>query len=87
MVKRIFTLFFGLGLGLLVGAFVVRRVDEATQAVAPNNVARNAGRAAGSFADRLKVAVDEGRRAANAREAELRATFDIPSVGQALGRE
>lgn len=87
MFKRLFTLFFGLGLGLLVGAFVVRRIEVATKAVAPNNVARNAGRAAGSFADRLKNAVAEGRELAADREAELRATFDIPTVSRALGRE
>lgn len=87
MFKRIFTLFFGLGLGLLVGAFVVRRMDEAAKAVAPNNVARNAGRAAGSFADRLKVAMAEGRDLAAEREAELRTAFEIPTVSRALGRE
>lgn len=86
MFKRIFTLFFGLGLGLLVGAFVVKRLDEASKAVAPNNVARNAGRAAGSFGNRLKDAMAEGRRVANEREAELRADYDIPSVSRALGR-
>ena len=87
MFKRLFTLFFGLGLGLLVGAFVVKRLDEASKAVAPNNVARNAGRAAGSLADRFNAAIAEGKGLAAEREAELRANFDIPSVSRALGRE
>lgn len=84
MLKRIFWLFFGLGLGLLVGAFVVKRIDEASRAVAPSNVAQQAGRAAGTAVSRFRAAVDEGRRAAAEREAELRGRFDVPGVGEAL---
>jgi hypothetical protein len=85
-VKRAFTLALGLGAGLLIGAYVVRRLDEAQRAVAPSNIAGNAGRAAGSFVERLRAAADEGRAAAAAREAELRTTFDVPSVRGALGQ-
>ena len=84
--KRAFSIAVGLGAGLLIGAYVVRRLDEAQQAVAPTNLAGQAGRAAGSFADRVRVAADEGRAAAAAREAELRAQFDVPSVRKALGQ-
>jgi hypothetical protein len=87
MIKRIFLLFFGLGLGLLVGAFVVRKMDEASQAVAPTNVARNAGRAAGGFLNRLRDAAEETARVAAIREAELRAEFDVPTVREALQRD
>ena len=87
MIKKIFLLFFGLGLGLLVGAFVVQKMDEASQAVAPQNVARNAGRAAGGFLDRLREAAAETNRVAAAREAELRAEYGIPTMRQALGGE
>jgi hypothetical protein len=85
-VKRAFSLALGLGAGLLIGAYVVRRLDEAQRAVAPSNLAGNAGRAAGSFAGRVRAASEEARAAAAAREAELRATFDVPSVRSALGQ-
>ena len=87
MFKRIFLLFFGLGLGLLVGAFVVKRIDEASQAVAPSNVARNAGRAAGGFMTRLQDAAAETRAVAAEREAELRAQYGVPTMRQALQGE
>jgi hypothetical protein len=85
-VKRAFTLALGLGAGLLIGAYVVKRLDEAQRAVAPSNLAGQAGRAAGSFADRLRAAADEVRLAAAAREAELRGQYDVPGVRQALGQ-
>lgn len=87
MIRKIFLLFFGLGLGLFVGAVVVRKVDEASQAVAPTNVARNAGRAAGGFVERLREAAIETNRAAAAREAELRAEWNVPTMRQALRGE
>ena len=81
--KRAFSIAVGLGAGLLIGAYVVRRMDEASQAVAPANLANQAGRAAGSFAERMRAAVEEGRVAAAEREAELRGRFDVPSVREA----
>ncbi len=87
MIRRIFLLFFGLGLGLLLGAFVVRKLDEASQAVAPTNVARNAGRAAGGFMGRLREAAAETNRVAAAREAELRAQWGVPTMREALRGE
>lgn len=83
--KRVFTLALGLGAGLVVGAYVVRQLDQAQRAVAPTNLAGQAGRAAGGFAERLRAAAEEGRAAAAAREAELRAAYPVPSVRQALG--
>lgn len=82
--KRAFTLALGLGAGLLVGAYVVKRLDAAQQAVAPTNLAGQAGRAAGGFAERLRAAVAEGRSAAADREAELRSQFHVPSVRDAV---
>lgn len=84
--KRAFTLALGLGAGLLIGAYVVKRLDDAQRAVAPANLAGQAGRAAGGFAERLRAAADEGRRAAAEREAELRSRFEVPGVRQALGQ-
>lgn len=88
MFKRIFSLFFGLGLGLLVGAFVIRRMDQASRAVRPDSLAAAAGRAAGGLSTRLRAALDETRRVAAEREAELRAQFQIPDLTDlAPGRE
>lgn len=83
--KRVFTLALGLGAGLVIGAYVIRQLDAAQQAVAPTTLAGQAGRAAGGLAERVKVAVDEGRVAAAAREAELRASYPVPTIRQALG--
>ena len=85
MFKRIFSIFLGLGIGLLIGAFVVKRMDEATKAVAPTNLAHQAGRAAGTFADRFRAAVEQGRAAMAEKEAELRAEYEVPSVRETLG--
>jgi hypothetical protein len=85
-VKRAFSLALGLGAGLLIGAYIVRRVDAATQAASPANLAGEAGRAAGSFGERLRYAAEQGRIAAEAREAELRARYDVPTLQRALER-
>lgn len=85
MFKRLFFLVFGLGLGLLVGAWLVRRMNAATDAMAPSNLAASAGRAASSFGVRFREAVAEGRVAAADREAELRSEFNVPTLRQALG--
>jgi hypothetical protein len=85
-VKRVFTLALGLGAGIVIGAYVVKRLDDAQKAVAPANLAGQAGRAAGGFADRVRAATEEGRLAAAERELELRSRFDVPSVRQALGQ-
>jgi len=84
-VKRAFTLALGLGAGVVVGMYVVRRLDAAQRAVQPSNVAGNAGRAAAGFTSRLQAAAAEGRAAAAEREAELRARFDVPNLRSALG--
>jgi len=84
VLKRLFALFFGLGLGLLVGAVFVRRVDRAAQAVAPGNLAAQAGRAAGGMSAQLRAAWEETRRVAAEREAELRAEFGVPTARQLL---
>ncbi|MFO7779418.1 MAG: hypothetical protein R6V28_13805 [Nitriliruptoraceae bacterium] len=83
--KRVFTLALGLGAGVVVGMYVVRRMDAAQRAIQPSNVAGNAGRAAANVTNRLQSAAAEGRSAAAEREAELRARFDVPSVRNAFG--
>ncbi len=82
---RVFSVALGLGAGLLIGAWVIRRLDEAQQAVAPTHLAGQAGRAAAGFSERFREAVEAGREAAAAREAELRGQYEVPSVREALG--
>ncbi|GGI07337.1 hypothetical protein [Egicoccus halophilus] len=77
---RVFTLAVGLGAGLLLGAYAVRRFDAARQAASPVHVAGRAGQAAGSFSERVRFAAEEGRRAARDREAELRIRYRVPDV-------
>ena len=83
--KRAFTLALGLGAGVVVGAYVVRRLDDAQRAVQPTTLAGNAGRAAAGLGERLRAATDAGRIAAAEREAELRGRFDVPSLRETLG--
>ncbi|MFP4149659.1 MAG: hypothetical protein ACLFV0_09225 [Nitriliruptoraceae bacterium] len=82
--KRLFTLTLGLGAGVVVGVYLVRRLDQAQQAVQPSTLAGNAGRAAAGLGTRLQAALAEGRVAAAEREADLRSRFDVPSLGTAL---
>jgi hypothetical protein len=83
-VKRALLLVVGLGAGVVIGAYVVRRLEDAQRAVAPATLAGNAGRAAGSFSERLRAAAAEGRAAAAEREAQLRAEYEVPSLGRTL---
>ena len=82
--KRAFSVALGLGAGLLIGAYVIKRLDEAQQAVAPTHLAGQAGRAAASLGERFREAAAAGREAAAAREAELRAQYHVPGVREAL---
>lgn len=82
--RRLFWLSLGVGVGFLVGAAVVRRVEEAKRAVAPDRLAGRAGHAAGTLVARFREALEEGRAVAAAKERELREAYDIPSVWDAL---
>lgn len=87
MFKRLFLIVFGLGLGLVVGALVVRRVDQAAQVVQPDNLAQAAGRAASTFGERLRAAWAETQSAAAERETELRDQFGVRRPSTLLPRE
>ena len=82
--KRLFFMMLGLGMGLLIGGFVVRRINQATQAAAPSNLARQAGHLMDTLGERLKVAGAEFRAGAAEREAELRAEYEVPTMRDAL---
>jgi hypothetical protein len=73
--KRIFTALVGLGAGVALGVWAVRKVEQTGQRLRPDALAASAGVRASSFGERLRDAVEEGRAAAAAKEAELRANY------------
>lgn len=74
--RSAFALALGLGAGLLVGGYVVHRIDRATRAAHPVQVGDRAGRAAGGFLTRVQDAAVAGRAAAADREAQLRRDWE-----------
>lgn len=80
----IFLTLFGLGIGLAIGAILMRRVDQAAAKVAPENLADQAARYAASLGERFREAVAEGSQAAAETEAELRARYGVPTVEEAM---
>lgn len=78
--RSLFTLALGLGAGVFVGGYVIRRVDRATRAAHPVALADRAGRAAGGMSARLAHAAEAGRVAAADREAQLRRAYDLPPL-------
>jgi hypothetical protein len=79
-VRGLFVLAIGLGAGVLVGGYVVRKVDRATRAAHPVALADRAGRAAGGVSARLAAAAEAGRLAAAETEAQLRVAYDVPPL-------
>lgn len=75
--RSAFGLALGLGAGLLVGGYVVHRIDRATRAAHPVQVADRAGRATGSLISRVQEAAAAGRAAAADREAQLRREYQL----------
>lgn len=77
MFKRLFFSLVGLGAGVALGGYAVRKVECARAKLSPDQLAAAAGRKAGSLRDRAAQAIEIGRVAAAEREAELRATYGI----------
>lgn len=75
MISRMFFAVVGLGAGVAVGVWTIRKVESAGRQLAPDALVARAGQRAGGLGDRLGTAVEVGRAAAAAREAELRAQF------------
>jgi hypothetical protein len=77
MFKRLFFATVGLGAGVALGVWAVRKIDEAQAKLTPDHAARvTAARAAGVRA-RLAGALEAGRFAAAQKEAELRAVYRV----------
>lgn len=75
MFKRLFFMLLGIGLGLVLGSWVVRKLERTTDSLRPENLAAAAGKRAGGLGGRMREAVDAGRAAAAVKEAELRSSF------------
>lgn len=81
---RLFSFTVGLGAGVLLGGYVVLRVDRAARAAHPVRLADRAGRAAGGLTARLRTAAAAGLAEAAEREEELRRALDVGEVRDAL---
>lgn len=76
MIRRLFWIL----LGMLLGVWVLRRIDQVTHAARPGTVAERTGRRVGGTQARWHDAVAAGRDAARAREHELRDRYGVPSL-------
>jgi len=76
VIRRLFWIL----LGMLLGVWVLRRLDRVTQATRPGTVAERTGRRVGGTQARWQDAVAAGRDAARTREHELRDRYGVPSL-------
>lgn len=81
MIRRPFYAMVGLGVGITLGVWAVRRVDRAREAMSPGQVAARANLQAGVLSQRIATAVAAGRAAAQTHEAELRAVYRTSRPG------
>ena len=77
MFKRLFSALLGLGAGVTLGIYAIRKVESARVRLSPQHLATSAGTRAGATRGRLAAAVEVGRAAAVAKEAELRAVYRV----------
>jgi hypothetical protein len=85
--KRLFFAMLGLGAGVMLGIWAVRKVEETRAKMSPEHLGRVAVGQAGSMRERLAVALEQGRQAAAEKEAELRAVYRVhpsPEVGATI---
>lgn len=75
MFSRMFFAAVGLGAGVAVGVWTIRKIERAGQQLAPDALVSRAGERASGLGARLAGAVEVGRMAAEEREAELRAEY------------
>jgi hypothetical protein len=80
MFKRLFFAMIGLGAGVTLGIWAVRKAEEAQRKLTPGHIAGVAGARAGSLRERIDIALAQGREAATAKEAELRAVYRVREV-------
>ena len=79
--KRLFWGMLGAGFGAVVGVGTVRWASRTAEKLTPTSLSQRSLDAAGDWSRRLTAALDEGREAMAAREAELRALYAEPGDG------
>lgn len=75
MFKRLFFALLGLGAGVTLGIAGIRKLEAVQRRLSPEHVAGAAAMRVSGLSERVTAAVEEGRRAASAKEAELRAVY------------
>lgn len=75
MFSRMFFAAVGLGAGVAVGIWTIRKLERTSQQLAPDALMARAGERASGLGARLSYALEAGRAAAGIREAELRAAY------------
>ncbi len=81
--RRLFWAALGVGIGAAVGVGAVRWASRTAERLTPSSLGRRTLEAAGDWRARLAGALEEGRAAMAAREAELRAHRAGPGNGAA----
>jgi hypothetical protein len=82
MFKRLFFAMIGLGAGVALGVYAVRKVEATQKALRPDALAAKAAAGASGVRSRWATAVELGRDAAQEKEAELRAVYRATSAPQ-----
>ena len=80
MFKRLFFAMLGLGAGVALGIYAVRKIEATQRALSPDNLAASAAARAGGARSRLTAAIELGREAAQDKESELRAVYRATSA-------
>jgi hypothetical protein len=75
MFSRMFFAAVGLGAGVAVGIWTIRKLERTSRQLAPDALVARASERAGGLGARLSEALESGRQAAQAKEAELRAAY------------
>ena len=73
MLRRPFYAMLGLGAGVALGIWAVRKLDQTQRKLTPEELSRSTAERASAWADRWREAIAEGRAVAAEREAQLRA--------------
>jgi hypothetical protein len=81
MFSRMFFAVVGLGAGVAVGVWAIRKLERTSQQLAPDALVARAGERASGLGARLAEAVEAGRQAAGSKEAELRSAY-LESEGE-----
>jgi hypothetical protein len=77
MIRRLFWMAFGVGLGATTAVIASRWTRKQARKAAPATIAREAKGGLLDLSKLLTASVDEGRRAMDERERELRTTYGL----------